>query len=835
MLASPHISPCLSAERSRRPQSHREPKLMETLSLICTDGIYRVYRNTVVRHIRHALRTEYPDDWMEKLTSPFKKEWSTIYENAQSVRDTGEVATPLNDAFDCLSVNHFYNLFERYFDLLFPDIMTKPPPILRATRSAILQKARTIKRLRDPLLGHPPESPISLADAFDLLNSASYVLEYIDNMAADEVERLRDGLLTSPDVTLPDASTLPSRESIVSAFVGRRAELDELHRWLTHPDLEDQYLWLLAGDGGKGKTAIAYEFATQIRSAPPPRLKLDAVIWASAKVRRFQSGKQIQLNEPGFSDLDSVLDRILRASTAPDHVLHLSLREKKQECLMYLTEYPALVVLDDVDTLDDNNTTVSFFIQNISSTNSRLLLTSRRIPGWFFGEAVTQVEGLTDNDGVAFINSRLSMYGLDPTLFTKKIIGRILSNCDGSPLFIEDVLRICRVGEKPSKALSLWKTYQGLAARRYALGREYDVLLPPAQKVLLACALFGGYVSLEEISFVTELSEDKCRDAIEELQGLFLVPKPHVVRDLPRFILNVNTQRLVEEVYGDSDSAKRMRTMVHALQGKTQGSYESRELLARFIRRADRYVAQGNNEAAQATLTTAIDRFPQYADLYGKLGWLFKSWRPIRYTDARNAFQTAARLKSTNAHMYWHWWVLETRAKEWTTAAEVAEQGLKIIPDAMHLSYAAGYARSRKAKDLQQSHFGRAEQEARKAERHLRAARDAVVMELFGPSEPTDIVISARSQRLISPLYRALVLNYERLVQIMYTQADSGSVTFFLGRLGEALEEWREREPDNAHRVTETERLIYHYPSMAGCVRSSHRQISSDVSVRDGG
>ena len=180
----------------------------------------------------------------------------------------------------------------------------------------------------------------------------------------------------------------------------------------------------------------------------------------------------------------------------------------------------------------------------------------------------------------------------------------------------EDVLRLCRVGETPSNAINLWKRYQGQAARKYALGREYDMLPETAQKVLLACALFGGYVSLEEISLVTEVAVDECRDAIEKLQGLFLVPKPQIVRELPRFILNMNTRRLVVETYGDSDSADRMNGMVNALKGRDQSSYESRLLIGRFCRRTDRHVKRGDYESARDILTTAIERFPHYAELY---------------------------------------------------------------------------------------------------------------------------------------------------------------------------------------------------------------------------
>ena len=779
---------------------------MESLHLVCFDGIYRVYRNTVVRHIRHQFKTHYPDTWLVKLTAPIRKEWPTVSANAQLRRQTGELDNPLVDEFDYLSINHFFNLFERYFSVIFPGVPETPEIAYKATRSSILSRCKHVKSLRDPVLGHPSEVPISSDTAYDMLNSARYILQHIDPEAADELERLRDSIFSVDVHSLPDDSTLPSRESIVSTFVGRREELDQLQRWLRDPTMSDHYLWLLAGDGGKGKTAIAYEFATQVRDDPPPHLGLENVIWASAKARRFLSGRTVDFESPEFSGLEPAIDWILRACAAPDYVLDLPLLDKKRECLDYLTECPSLVVLDDVDTLTERDETVSFFVQNIRSTKSRLLLTSRRIPA-LFGSSFTQVKGLSEEDGLEFVRTRIEMYRLTSGQFTKKIRQRIVSTCDSSPLFMEDLLRLCRVGEAPGQAIRLWKDYKGEAARKYALGREYEMLTEPAQNVLLACALFGGYVSLEDISLATDLAEDYCHQAIEELQGLFLVPEPHVVRDLPRFILNTNTRRLVIEVYGHGDAARRIEGMVRAVSGKSQATRESRELLGRFIRRADRYAKQQNYEAARDTLTNGIKRFPYYADLYGKLGWLYKAWRPTRYTDARNAFIQAANLNSTNEDMYWHWWTLETRQKEWTAAAEAAEKGLKIIPDSISLSYAAGYARSLKAKDLQYTHLGQAEREARKAVKYLRAARDILMAESWLPSEATN-----RTRWLVGVTYRAIVLNYERLARIMNSQSDYHSERHFRSRLTESLDDWRLRDPEDPQLLTETQRLNYQSP-----------------------
>ena len=124
------------------------------------------------------------------------------------------------------------------------------------------------------------------------------------------------------------------------------------------------------------------------------------------------------------------------------------------------------------------------------------------------------------------------------------------------------------------------------------------------------------------------------------------------------------------------------------------------------------------------TLLQAIELFPENADLHGSLGWVYKSWRPTaRYTDARDCFTRASDLKSSRQDMYWHWAGMEQSRSEWTAAALAAERGLEILPDSEDLAYKAGLARSQLAKDLyRQAQYGRAEQEARKAESYLNTA-----------------------------------------------------------------------------------------------------------------
>lgn len=122
---------------------------------------------------------------------------------------------------------------------------------------------------------------------------------------------------------------LPEKGEIIIDFVGRTEELHILHDRLFKHDLNR---WALAGDGGKGKSAIAYQFCTQIKERCPA--SLNAVLWLSAKRHRFREGNIETISQPDFCDLPSLLDAILGEYGIADD-LNLPISEKKSLILQY--------------------------------------------------------------------------------------------------------------------------------------------------------------------------------------------------------------------------------------------------------------------------------------------------------------------------------------------------------------------------------------------------------------------------------------------------------------------------------------------------------------------
>ena len=259
-------------------------------------------------------------------------------------------------------------------------------------------------------------------------------------------------------------------------FVGRHRELGILAEWLGGPTSQR---WALAGEGGKGKSAVAYAFGRSVAASEDHGL--DAVLWMSAKRRRFVEGTTVVVDRPDFNDKASAIRAIVDFFGA-----EVSAGQSAEGlALEFLSDFPSLLIVDDIDTVDaDGEDAIQFLVMTVPErTKSRVLLTSRKL---LFGLAnvTTQIEGLPRQDAEQFIKSRCDLMGLNagPVL---DALDQLLQVTDASPLFIEDLLRLHQSGIAIERTVGLWGDKRGTEARKYAMQREYDRLDDDARQVLL--------------------------------------------------------------------------------------------------------------------------------------------------------------------------------------------------------------------------------------------------------------------------------------------------------------------------------------------------------------
>lgn len=634
--------------------------------------------------------------------------------------------------------------------------------------------------LTDEVKSQPLLKPFSDSRALEQLYSMSKNAEIQSVSQGDMVVLLTEirNLIKQGETALNKTSRpslesrLPSQEAIVTDFIGRAKEIKGLWDWFNNPD---NRLWVLVGEGGKGKTALAYKFAVDVKNrAPEP---LHAVIWITAKRKRFLEGRVISAN-PDFNDLDSALSQILISYGWLDEI-NQSIPDKEKMVLELLKEFPALIVVDDVDSLgSENEDAISFFVLRTSYTKSKILFTSRRVM-FGMGANRTQISGFSLSETKSFILSRARVMGLERGSFDKSLIERIQSTTEGSPLYIEDLLRLSATSKSISYAINAWDEKGGFEARKYALGREIEMLSKEARRVLYAACVSYFAISFTEIETVTGLSENVVSSALQELQDIFLIPKPKTVDGEQRYEININTKALVRDVFGSENQFKKIessyRTISNLLQTETKSDVSA------IMRQASLLIGQSQYEQAERLLLNAITRFPSDPGLRSSLGRAYSLMLPTRVTDARDNFVRAQQLRYDKSDIYEWWSSMEADQGEWSKSAEVAESGLAVDGTNKSLLYFAGNARLMIAQESRR-HFSdnQALQDARKAKSHL---ENAIRIRSRNPRE-----------RALDPkIYKSLVVACEIL-------SDNSSARNYLN-------DWFKRYPDDYNVKAERIRL----------------------------
>lgn len=631
----------------------------------------RILRNSVLAYVRPRLTTEFGEDTDVKIRELFKKEWKEIERSAVTAQRTGSVDRFPVDALDHLSVNHLATLVEKWWTILLPD-PTVESQLTNKQRTNILHWLRELTGVRNPV-AHPPAEGLALPDAVRAVDSAHRIAALLELDAKNKLRAMWYALVDTSagdEVASLAVDELPSRELITTEFVGREDHLADLFRWLSEPD---RRTWLLAGDGGKGKTTIAYEFATRARPVLT-EFSLCGVLWLSAKRRRFTDGETVPTTSADFFDLEGALNHILdRLGVGTDH--DLDLRERRQTCRDLLEEFPVLIVADDIDSLEGTEEeAIEFLVHDVARTRSKVLMTSRR-QHFGLGGCTTQIEGLDETEVGDLVRRRASALGIDVSQINMTTIRSVRNITDGSPLYIEDLLRFARFFSL-KRAISEWSGRGGDAAREYSMRRELEKLSDNATLCLGVLAFADEPISLEECAVIADLADADAMSALEELSRWNLATKPGLIEDIPRFACSRNLAKLMRGALEGSDQELRIKNGIKGIQG---GAVASSRVRA-WNQQAVVFKQRGQQDVAEETLLAGLNEIPNSAEIYSRLGWLYSKWEPTpRVTDASDAFRKAKTLGAMSRHLYAHWATMELQNQEFRHAADLCEEAVQAV------------------------------------------------------------------------------------------------------------------------------------------------------------
>ena len=585
----------------------------------------------------------------------------------------------------------------------------------------------------------------------------------------------------------PLAASLPPHDEIFDEFVGRPRELRDLATWLAS-DSPQHVLW---GYGGAGKSAIAYQFARDVRDAAP--VSLHAIVWVSAKRKEFIEGIERE-KQSDFSDLASFVAAVWKglygSGVAGDHGEPAGLVNE-------LSSTPTLLVVDDFDSILNDDELTQFILFDLRASKSKVLYTSRhRVTG----VKATEVLGFEGEELTRFIRTRAKEHGLDQDTAAARV-DSIGSVTGGFPLFVDDLLRYARLVGLTA-AIADWTQRRGDAARLYALRRQLEHLGDLARDTLIAISVANRALTGVEISQLSGRTDEDVLDAIEDLKAWKLIIEVAAAQEArPGFDMNANTRRLVAKTYKGDPRIAGYQSAFKSLSG-TPMSVAKRQAIGSVINIARALVLRGETEEAIADLKASMTGELELApDVWGVLGWVYSRDHDRNAELARAAFDRAHRLGSVKEDTYFHWSAMERDIAErdvrliedfaavqtWQRCSSIAQLGIDRIGDTQTLCNMAGYAKSREAKSYERlNQFIDAQRCFGESVAYFRNGLTARA------SESRDIPRGV--------LFRGLVIAYEGLNDIP--------------GLAQAFRDWDGFAPDDYYCITERERLVQKFPAL---------------------
>ena len=469
---------------------------------------------------------------------------------------------------------------------------------------------------------------------------------------------------------------LPDKNFICPKFIGRNEILTELWAWLSD---EYQYTKVLAAEGGKGKTSIAYEFC-QLLAKSGTEL-YDQIIWMTAKQKQFipASDDYASIPETHYSNLNSLLKEIcLKTGALESEIFDFEIHQLQRTAKEALKLIPSFLVIDDIDSnTPDEQRRIMESARVIASNGTKILMTTR-VNNIYSADSCIPVPGLSGNDYTNLINSICLRLNL-PRLNDRNI-RKLETVSEGSPLYSESILRLCKLGHSVEKAITEWEGKSGDTVREAALRKEIAELPQEAIKVLVAIC-YAGSLSRAEIHQYTDLSEVELTDVIQQLDSLFLIVSAGFIEQEPRLESTSSISKLIFNIAPEilPDAQKYIKRIEEISKGlKAQLSANIPEVGA-AVSQCNALLKEERYEEANKTIHALLEhpRYKENKDLYLMLA-------KISYEDLTSSNNTTIRIcreaynkGQRKPILFEMWYQAEDSKKGKTSALEVCELALK--------------------------------------------------------------------------------------------------------------------------------------------------------------
>ena len=463
----------------------------------------------------------------------------------------------------------------------------------------------------------------------------------------------------------------PEKVLICPFFFGREALLEELWSWY---DDALNHIKVLAGVGGQGKTSIAYEFVVQLEETPPR--DLEYILWLTAKKEQYVAleGKRRQLIHD-FSSYTELLIVLAREFGLPDETMdEYSETQLLIEIREFMAEIPALIVIDDVDSLDqEDQRKVMELGMVLSQAKAKTLLTTRRNTH-FSSFVCLEVPGFDKREYMHYLQFAEHKHTIHFGKSSER--NKLYDTTKGSPLVTDAAIRLLKLGRPISVVIRDIKDKDGEDVREFAFLRELEQLSIESKRTLLAAAYLGN-CSQTELKLVTGYLKKPLEEYVEELRSLFLIGDKRITPCEPRFEVTDMVRALVDERAHDlAADPTSIRKRVEDLRSSS-GKVGNRRVVGKAINQAMAQLRGEDVASAEETIRAALKKQTGHPDLMMTLGRCLMKRDIPDVDETRDLFRKAYQAGKRDSVLFDHWYEAEMSAKHPVGLLEVADMALK--------------------------------------------------------------------------------------------------------------------------------------------------------------
>ncbi|HEY0319744.1 MAG TPA: tetratricopeptide repeat protein [Pyrinomonadaceae bacterium] len=308
--------------------------------------------------------------------------------------------------------------------------------------------------------------------------------------------------LSGPSASVPELPELPRPPRV--GFVARRDKdgRDIVERLREELSPKKNQLVALWGAGGVGKTTLAAEAVKALIEDTGQRL-----VWTSASGRANFSFSTL---------LDDIAGQLGRTDLRP-----LALEPKEAAVRSIIAAEPTLIVLDNFETISDEEQLLcANFLANRTRC-SALITTRERVDG----ASLIPLSAMSPGEAQEFLK-RLVEQTQDAQIFAGDVRQRIYETAEANPFIMEWVVAQIDTAQEPDTVLEELKHGAGDAAER-VFDRSFNLpqLGDDGRDTLLALSLFTPSATREALAAVAGFGDDlkRVNEAISSLRALWLI------------------------------------------------------------------------------------------------------------------------------------------------------------------------------------------------------------------------------------------------------------------------------------------------------------------------